>query len=143
MTSPTRGTTRTSEPESLGAMVSGVTADLSLLVKDQIALAKSELRESARSAASGSAMFVAAGVLAFLAFVFLLVTAAYGLVAAGLPTWAGFGIVTLVLVVVAVVLVLVGRRQLQGVRGPERTQQQLAELPTLLPGHTSGAGPSS
>lgn len=130
-------TTSKHSSEGLGAMVSGVTEDFSLLVKDQIALAKSELRESAKSAASGSAMFVAAGVLAFLAFVFLLVTAAYGLVAAGLPTWAGFGIVALVLVVVAVVLVLVGRSQLHSVRGPERTQQQLAELPTLLPGHRS------
>lgn len=132
-------TTSKKSSEGLGAMVSGVTEDFSLLVKDQIALAKSELRESAKSAASGSAMFVAAGVLAFLAVVFLLVTAAYGLVAAGLPTWAGFGIVAVVLVVVAVVLALVGRRQLEDVRGPERTQQQLAELPTVLPGYRSEA----
>ncbi len=123
--------------EGLGAMVSGVTEDLSLLVKDQIALAKSELRESARNAASSTALLVGAGVLAFLGLVFLLLTLAWVLVALGLPTWAGFGIVTLLLVVVAVILALVGRSRVQQVHAPERTQQQLAELPTVLPGRRS------
>jgi hypothetical protein len=123
---------------SLGPMVSGVTEDLSLLVHDQIALTKSELRQSAKVAATSSAMLVAAAVVAFLALVFLLVTAAYGLVAAGLPTWAGFGIVTLVLIIVTVVLGLVGAKRLRRVRGPERSAYQLSETKAMLARRGSG-----
>lgn len=123
---------------SLGTMVSGVTEDLSLLVRDQIALTKSELRQSAKTAAMSSAMLVAAAVVAFLAVIFLLVTAAYGLVAAGLPTWAGFGIVTLVLIIVAAVLGAIGGKRLRGVSGPERSMQQLAETKAMLARRGSG-----
>lgn len=123
---------------SLGAMVSGVTEDLGLLVKDQIALTKSELRESVRTAASSSAMVVVAAFAALLAVVFLLVTIAYALVAAGLPTWAGFGIVTLALLVAAAVLGLVGSRRLRTLHGPERALHQLSETQAMLAERSPG-----
>ena len=50
---------------------------------------------------TGAAMFVVAGVFAFLALILLLIAAAYGLVAAGLSPWLAF-------LIVAVVLLLVG-----------------------------------
>lgn len=123
----------------LGDLVASATADVQSLVRSQIELTKVELTDSAKRAATGSGMFVVAGVLAFLAFVFLLVTAAYGLVALGLPVWAGFLIVAVVLIVVAVVLVLVGRSQVQKVKGPERAKAALEETKAALTQRKSGA----
>ncbi len=121
-----------SEQQSLGSMVKGVTEDLSTLVRGEIELAKTELRDSARTAASGGAMLVVAGVTAFLGVIFLLLTLAWVLVQLGLPIWAGFGIVTLLLVLVAAILFVVGRKQLESVKGPERSPASIAKTKAVL-----------
>jgi Putative Actinobacterial Holin-X, holin superfamily III len=122
------------EKQSLGAMVSGVTEDLSTLLRGEIELAKTELRDSAQTAARGGGMLAAAGVVAFLTVVFLLVTIAYVLVQLGLPVWAGFGIVTLALAIVATVLGLLGRKQLEQVKGLERTPASIEKTKAMLTG---------
>jgi hypothetical protein len=84
-------------------------------------------------------LLAAAAFLAVLAVIFLLITAAYGLVAAGLPVWAGFGIVTHVLVIVTAILGLVGVRRLKTISGPERSKEQLAQTRALLAGSDASA----
>ena len=121
-----------SDKQSLGTLVSGVTEDLSALVRGEIELLRTELRDTAKTAGRGSGLLIGAGVVAFLAVIFLLLTAAWGLVQAGLPTWAAFGIVTLVLIIIAVVLGLVGRNQLEQVKGPERSQASLEKTKAVL-----------
>ncbi|MGV1004846.1 MAG: phage holin family protein [Candidatus Nanopelagicales bacterium] len=108
-------------PQSLAELVSGAIADTQGLVRDQIELTKVELQDTAKKAAKSSALFIVAGVVGFLGIIFLLVTAAYGLVALGLAVWAGFGIVTLVLLIMAAILVLVGRRQAREIKPPQRS----------------------
>ncbi len=120
------------DKQTLGSLVSGVTEDLSHLVRGEIELAKTEIRESAKSAASGTGLLVGAAVTATFAFLFLLFTLAYVLVQLGLPTWAGYGIVTLLLVIIAVVLVLVGRKRLESVKGPERSPVSIAKTKAVL-----------
>ena len=51
-----------------------------------------------------TAAVLGAGVLGFLGFIFLLVTAAYGLIQAGLAPWLGFLIVAVVLLIIAAIL---------------------------------------
>lgn len=121
-----------SDKQSLGTLVSGVTEDLSALVRGEIELAKTELRESARTAGTGTGLLVGAAVTAFLGLIFLLLTAAWGLVQAGLPYWAGFGIVTLVLIIVAVVLGLVGKSQLEKIKAPERSPASIEKDKAIL-----------
>jgi uncharacterized membrane protein YqjE len=121
-----------SDKQSLGTLVSGVTEDLSNLVRGEIELVKVELRDTARTAGKGTGLLVGAGVMAFLGLVFLLLTAAWGLVQAGLPNWAAFGIVTLVLIIIAVILGLVGKNQLEKVKGPERAQASIEKDKALL-----------
>lgn len=117
---------------SVRELISSATKDVSTLVSAQIELAKAELKESASEAAGGIAMLVAAGVMAFLAFIFLLITIAYVLVQLGLPIWAGFGIVTLVLLIVTGILALVGKKHLAKIKGPERTIEQANETKEVL-----------
>lgn len=117
---------------SVSELVGSVSRDISKLLSAHIELAKAELKESATSAAAAAAMFIVAGVFSFLGFVFLLVTLAYVLVQLGLPVWAGFGIVTLLLFIVAVVLALVGRSQAKKIKSPEQTVEQIEETKTAL-----------
>jgi hypothetical protein len=124
----------TGQPEGISTMVGGLAEDLSLLLKDQVALTKSELRDSARTAAVSSGMLVGAVFLGLLAIIFLLITIAYGLFAAGLSLWASFGIVTLVLLIVTGVLGWIGSKRIKTVRGPDRSITQLQKVPELLPG---------
>ena len=121
-----------SEQQSLGAMVKGVTEDISTLVRGEIELAKTELASTAKTAANGGGLLAAAGVMAFLGLVFLLLTLAWVLVQLGLPTWAGFGIVTLLLIIVAVILGLVGKKRLDTIKGPERSQASIEKTKAVL-----------
>ncbi|HEY7858372.1 MAG TPA: phage holin family protein [Candidatus Nanopelagicales bacterium] len=126
----------TDQPQGISTMVGGLAEDLSLLLKDQVALTKSELRDSARTVAVSSGMLVAAVFLGLLAIIFLLITIAYVLYAVGLSLWASFGIVTLVLLIVTGVLGLVGSKRFKTVHGPDRSITQLQKVPELLPGRT-------
>lgn len=122
------------QDSSISALVNSAITDGQALVKQQVELTKAELSESAKKAAASSGMFLVAGVFGFLAFVFLLVAAAYGLVAAGLPEWAGFLIVALVLVLVAVILGVVGRKKIQQVGPPQRAMAQIEQTKAMLQG---------
>jgi hypothetical protein len=119
------------EKQSLGTLVSGITQDLSTLVRGEIELAKTEMRETAQTAARGGGLLAVAGVLAFLGFVFLLVTIAW-VISLWLPVWAGFGIVTLLLVIIAVILGVVGKKHLDEVQGLTRSQASIEKTKAAL-----------
>jgi fatty acid desaturase len=117
----------------LGQLVADVTHDISSIVRSEVALAKAEMRADAKRAGTGAGMFAAAGIFAFLALILLLIAAAYGLVAAGLAPWAAFLIVAGVLLLVGVILVLVGKHNIDSLKGkPERairsTQETIAAV---------------
>ena len=106
----------------LGQLVADATHDISSIMRGEIALAKAEIGADAKRGGVGAGMFAVAGLFAFLALILLLFAAAYGLVAAGLPTWLSFLIVAGLLLVFGVILALVGKSSLSKVKGkPERT----------------------
>jgi uncharacterized membrane protein YqjE len=115
---------RDGDRRSLGDLVASITADISSLIRGEIALAKAEMRESAQQAARGAGLLVVAVVLVSLAGLFLLIAAAFGIAAAGLPTWAGFLIVAVVLILIAVVLGILGKQRFDRVKGPARAKEQ-------------------
>ena len=119
------------DKQSLGTIVSGITQDFSTLVRGEIELVKTEMRETAQTAARGGGLLAVAGVLAFLGFVFLLVTLAY-VISLWLPVWAGFGIVTLLLVIVATILGVVGKKRLDEVQGIPRSQASIEKTKAAL-----------
>src|SRR6187397_1690502 len=93
----------------VAALVSSAIADSQLLLKQQMELTKTELDTTKNAAVATTGLFAGAGLFGLLGFIFLLVAAAYGLVALGLPVWAGFLIVAGVLLIIAAVLGLAGR----------------------------------
>jgi hypothetical protein len=107
--------------DTLGALVADASRDLSSLVRQEIALAKAELRVDLKNAATGGAMFGAAAFLVLLAVVMLSITLALFLAWLGLDTWVAFLIVTVFFLLVAVGLALFGKRKVSKVGPPERT----------------------
>jgi hypothetical protein len=116
----------------LGQLVSDASKDLSSIVRSEVALAKAEVKRDVSAAAVGAAMFVVAGVFAFLALILLLIAAAYGLVAAGLSPWLAFLIVGGALLLIGVLLVLFGKWRLGKIKPPERTIRTTKETVAAL-----------
>ena len=92
-------------------LVRSAAADTTELVKQQIELTKAEVKESVKTAGSSFGMIAVGLFILLLGVIFLLVTLAYVLVQLGLQVWAGFGIVTLVLLLVGGIIALVGIRR--------------------------------
>jgi hypothetical protein len=116
----------------LGALFANASRDLSSLVRDEIELAKTEIQVDVKNGVMGGAMFGAAAFVGVLAVILLLFAATYGLVAAGLSTWAAFLIVAVVLLLVAGVLVLIGKRAVSKLGPPERTIRTSKDTATFL-----------
>lgn len=110
------------QPErTIGQLVADASRDTSDLFRHEIALAKTELKDAAVKAGVGAGLFAGAALFGLVGFILLCVTAAWGLVAAGLANWAAFGIVTLVLFLIAAILGLLGKSRVSKVGPPQKT----------------------
>ncbi|MEP7161142.1 MAG: phage holin family protein [Dermatophilaceae bacterium] len=117
----TRGGDTPAEEPTIGRLVHDAFTDTSTLVRSEIELAKAEISTDVKKVGKGGGMLAAAGVVALFALTFLLHTVAIA-IGVVLPLWAGYLIVTVVLLLVAGVLALIGKKALSAVRGkPERT----------------------
>jgi hypothetical protein len=112
--------------QGLQELLRSIGADLSLLIRQQVALAKEEMRGIAAEKATGGALLAAAAVFALfvLGFASLAGAAALDLV---LPRWAALLIVAGIYLVLAVIAVLIGRNALAAPATPERTKQTVKE----------------
>ena len=122
--------TTTREPgaeRTIGQLVADATHDISSIVHNEIALAKTELANDAKAAAKGAGMFGAAACVGLLGLIFLFHTVAL-VIHIWLPISASYGITTALLFLVAGVLALVGKKAVQRVKGkPERTIRNAQE----------------
>lgn len=123
-----------SNEPSVAALVSSAIADSQLLLKQQMELTKTELDTTKNEAVATTGLFAGAGLFGLLGFIFLLVAAAYGLVALGLPVWAGFLIVAGLLLVIAAVLGLAGKGRAKRIGPPKRAITQLNATKAALSG---------
>ncbi|MBA3415925.1 MAG: phage holin family protein [Chloroflexia bacterium] len=115
------------EAQSIGALVGGVIKDLQDLVRAEIQLAKTELKEDATAAGKAAGAMAIGGVFGLIGFIFLMLALTYGL-ATWLPMWVSALIVAALLLVVAAVLALWGKKELAATKlGPEQTIATLKE----------------
>jgi hypothetical protein len=125
----------------LGRLVANASRDLSLLIRSEIELAKSEIRVDMRNAFKGGGMFGGAGFFGMLAVILLSIAAAYGLTALGLHPGFAFLIVGGVYLLIAGGLGLTGQRSVKKVGPPERTirtaKESMAALTSRRPGARS------
>jgi uncharacterized membrane protein YqjE len=112
---------------SIGELVSRVATDLSTLLRQELALAKAEVKEEAAQAGKAAAMFGVGAIAGLLTLVFLSFALLYGLVEADLAPWLSALIVGLLWAVIAGVTVLLGRNEIKGIEPPERTIKTVKE----------------
>lgn len=124
-----------STERTIGQLVADASHDLSQLVRSEIALAKAEITGEVKQGALGAGLFAGAAVFGVFGLLFVLVTIAYLLVLAGLPEWAGFGIVAVLLLGAAGVLALLGKNRLGKVGAPERTISTTKRTVEAVKGH--------
>ena len=120
------------EEPTIGKLVGDLSKDVSSLMHNEIALAKSELKFSVRAGGMGAALFAVAAFLLLLAVIMLSVAIAYFINFSGLDLAWCFLIVFGGYVLVALVLGLIGYRSVKKVRKPERSIAQLQETKAVL-----------
>ena len=116
----------------IGKLVGDVSNDVSSLIRSEIALAKTELKFSAKAGGVGLGLFAAAAFLLVLAVIMLSVAIAYFLNFTGLDLAWCFLIVFGFYALIAAVLGLIGYRSVRKVRGPEASIEQLKETKAVL-----------
>ena len=99
--------------KNLGEIVQEVSEKASLLVREEIELAKAEITTKAKTLAKGAGVGAAAGVFLIFAVVMFLHTLAWFFVDLfNAEIWAGFGLVTIILVALGAVAGLLAKRWL-------------------------------
>ncbi len=119
---------RESEP-SLATLLSGIVADAQELVRQEIALARQEIREEISTAKDAGIKLGIAGAVLAIGGLLLVLTLAQALADLfNWPTWAGYGLVGVVLAIVGYLLFSAAQKRLKEVHPvPERTVETLKE----------------
>src|SRR5580658_8470491 len=112
---------------SAGELFSDVAADLSTLIRQEVELAKAELRQSATRAGKGAGMLAGAGIGGHMVLLFASVAAWWGIGDATGHGWSAL--------IVAVILGLTGRREISAISGVPQTAQTVKKIPDAIRGN--------
>jgi tetrahydromethanopterin S-methyltransferase subunit G len=119
---------------SIGELLSSVTTNVSTLLRQEVALAKAELRQSGQRAGKGIGMFAGAAVAGLLLLVFVSVSAWWGLGQFIGNEWSAL-IVAVIWAIVAGILAAAGKKEFERIRGLPQTTETLGKVPNALKGH--------
>jgi len=119
---------------SVGELFSDVAMDLSSLVRQEVELAKAELRQSATRAGKGAGMLAGAGISGHMVLLFASVAAWWGIGDTTGHGWSAL-IVAAIWLIVAAILGLTGRREISSVSGVPQTAQTVKKIPDAIRGN--------
>ncbi|WP_406830632.1 phage holin family protein [Pedococcus sp. KACC 23699] len=122
----------------VGELFADISRDLSTLVRQEMELAKAEIRESATRAGKGAGMLGGAGVASYFVLLFLSIALWWGLGNEIGRAWAAL-VVAVVWAVIAGVLASIGRREIKQVKGIPQTTKTAREIPAALKGNEEHA----
>ena len=118
---------RTGAPEGLGSLITGIIKDLQDLMRAEVQLAKTELREDAGALAKALAFIAAGAFIGLVGFIFL-IQAIVWILDEFMNDWIAAGVVALALLLIAAILAMSGRSKLsQANIKPEQTIDTLKE----------------
>jgi hypothetical protein len=119
---------------SVGQLIGEVTSDLSTLLRQELELAKAEVKQEATKSGKAVGLLGGAGFAGYMVALFLSIALWWGLANVMDEGWAAL-IVAALWAVIAAVLASVGRKRLRAVNPkPERTIQTIKEVPDALKG---------
>lgn len=119
---------------SVGELFADVSKDITVLLRQEVELAKAEVRQSVSRAGKGAGMLGGAGFAGYLAVLFVSLAAWWALGNATGRGWSGL-IVAAVWALVAAVLAAVGRKNLAAVQGVPRTVDSVKKIPDAVKGN--------
>ncbi|MFL6126367.1 phage holin family protein [Actinophytocola sp.] len=120
---------------SVGQLLGNVSRDLSTLMRQELALAKAELKQEATKAGKGAGMLGGAGFAGYMVLLFLSFALWWAL-ANVMDEGLSALIVAIVWAIIAAVLYTTGRGQLRSVNPvPERTVDTLKQVPDAVKPH--------
>jgi len=125
-------------PPSIKELLSKAVADSKRLATAQMALAKAEISDSGQRIGRGAGLGIATLFILFFIVMFLLISLALVLVQLGLQPWAGFLIITGVLMVAAVITGLLARSSFSGIKGPALAMEEFEKTTEALSGALAG-----
>jgi len=126
-TAPGTGGTNQSNPEGLGSLVTGIVEDLQGIVRGEVLLAKTELKEDVSILGKAAGSLVAGALVGLVGFIFLMLGVTY-LINKSLELWISAGIVGLALLLIAGILVMSGKKAMSAASlKPTETMDSLKE----------------
>jgi len=126
--------TEPEETRSIGEILGDVSKNVTTLLRQEVELAKAELKESGTKAGKGIGMFAGAAVAGLLFLVFLSVSAWWGLGQFIENQWSAL-VVAVIWAILAAILAMVGKKELEKVRGLPTTADTVSKIPDALKGH--------
>jgi hypothetical protein len=141
MTGPSAPTPSLQAPEStggadasIGELVRSLGQDVSSLMRQELELAKAEVKQEVVKTGKATGMFGAAGFAGYMMLLFGSIAAWWGFATLMDPGWAAL-IVTAIWAVIGAVTFMMGRRQFREVHPkPERTVETVKEIPEAIKG---------
>jgi hypothetical protein len=119
---------------SVGELVGFITKDFSTLMRQELDLAKAEVKQEAIKSGKAAGMFGAAGFAGYMVLLFASIALWWGLANVMDQSWAAL-IVTGVWAVIGVVAYWAGQRQVRQIHPtPELTVETVKEIPDALKG---------
>ncbi|MFN2561953.1 MAG: phage holin family protein [Jatrophihabitans sp.] len=119
---------------SVGELIGEVSRDLSTLMRQELELAKAEIKTEVAKAGKGVGMLGGAGFAGYMVALFLSIALWWGLANVMDESWAAL-IVAAIWAVIAAVLFASGRKTMRTVNPkPERTVETVSEIPGALKG---------
>ncbi|WP_345763097.1 phage holin family protein [Diaminobutyricibacter sp. McL0608] len=119
------------ETTSLGDLLTEVSRDISTLMRQEVELAKAEIRESAVRAGKGAGLMGGAGYAALMAVFFLSVALWWALGYLIGNAWSAV-IVAVIWAIIALALYFAGRSSIKSIRGAPQTVDTIKEIPDTL-----------
>jgi hypothetical protein len=120
--------------QSVGELLADVSQDITTLLRQEVELAKAEIKQSATRAGKGAGMFAGAGLGAHMVLLFVSIAAWWAI---GDKTGHGWSalIVAGIWLVIAAVLALLGRTEFKAVRGIPQTADTVKKIPDAVKGN--------
>lgn len=120
------------DTRSFGDLFSQLAGDLSLLLRQEVALAKKEFQEALAQAVGGAISLAVGGVLATVGLIAILTSVILAL-ALIMPHWAAALLVGAIFVVLGIIFVMLGINRLKKLKLiPERTTQTLKDDAAMI-----------
>ncbi|GAA6527575.1 phage holin family protein [Intrasporangium sp. DVR] len=128
------------QERTLGQLVASATQDMSTLVRGEIALAKAEVSGQLKKAGKGGGLLAGAAIIGFYS-VYFIFTTLVEVLDIWLPRWAAYLIITVLMLLIAGILAMVGIRKMKTVEPtPKKAVAEAQQTVAALKAATANPG---